>query len=439
MVRSNSISERRHFLKLLAGAGALTMLPVSVPSRAQSQAKIIIVGNGAAGIALANRLAQRLPARNISLVGARKQHLYQPGQTLVASGLWKAAQLISTTEEWLSTGIRWHQQNAVSLMPHEKQIELEDGVKLSFDILVVAMGTQLNYHLIEGMEESLVGQRGIGSVYLGPAGAQATDMAFKQFMDKGEGKAIFTLADTPIKCAGAPLKMTFTSLARLEQSGHRQAFDVSFTTPFKERLFSIPVYNDFVMKRFSEQGVEIADEKKLIGIDAEHKKARFSLLGTGQTIEEEYDYIHVVPPMSAPDVVKHSDLIWDQGPHQGEWMAADQYTLQHPRFPYVFGVGDVTGIPLSKTAASVKKQVPVVEANIISYLNDKPLEAEFNGYTSCPLITGFGKAILAEFGYGGTLLPSFPFISPTEETWMAWVMKEQMLLPAYQAMLDGKI
>ncbi|WBA19379.1 NAD(P)/FAD-dependent oxidoreductase [Salinivibrio kushneri] len=439
MPYQNSNQERRRFLKLLAGAGAIGLMPASLPSRAQTRAKVVIVGNGAAGIALANRLVQHLSADQIALVGARQRHLYQPGQTLVASGLWKVSQVLSTTEQWLPAGIKWHQQNANAFLPAQQQVVLEDGTKLSYDVLVVAMGTQLNYTLIEGMEERLIGQHGIGSVYPGPEGALATDTAFKQFMNKGEGKAIFTLAETPIKCAGAPLKMTFTSLARLEQTGHRQAYDVNFATPFKDRLFSIPVYNDFVMERFGDQGVDIADQKTLIGIDPTNKKAHFSLTATGKTRVEEYDYIHVVPPMSAPDVIKHSDLVWNQGPHKGEWMAADQYTLQHPTFPNVFGIGDVTGIPLSKTAASVKKQVPIVEANLLSYLNDKPLEAEFNGYTSCPLITGFGKAILAEFGYGGKLLPSFPFISPTEETWMAWVMKEQMLLPAYQAMLDGKI
>ncbi|OOF03274.1 NAD(P)/FAD-dependent oxidoreductase [Salinivibrio sp. MA607] len=435
----NSNQERRRFLKLLAGAGAISLMPTSLPSRAQTRAKVVIVGNGAAGISLANRLIQHLSADQISLVGARQRHLYQPGQTLVASGLWKASQVLSTTEQWLPAGIKWHQQNANAFLPEQQQVVLEDGTKLSYDVLVVAMGAQLNYTLIEGMDERLIGQHGIGSVYPGPEGALATDTAFKHFMNKGEGKAIFTLSNTPIKCAGAPLKMTFTSLARLEQTGRRQAFDVNFTTPFKDRLFSIPVYNDFVMKRFGEQGVDISDEKTLIGIDVASKKARFAIGAKETTIEEEYDYIHVVPPMSAPDVVKRSDLVWGQGPHKDEWMAADQYTLQHPKFPNVFGIGDVTGIPLSKTAASVKKQVPVIEANILSFLNDKPLEANFNGYTSCPLITGFGKAMLVEFGYGGKLLPSFPFISPTEETWMAWVMKEQMLLPAYQAMLDGKI
>jgi Uncharacterized NAD(FAD)-dependent dehydrogenases len=439
MPHQNTTNERRQFLKLLAGVSAVSLMPLSIPSRAQTRAKIVIVGNGAAGISLANRLVQHVPASQVSLVGARQQHLYQPGQTLVASGLWKVPQIISTTEQWLPTGIQWHEQNASAFFPDKQEVVLKDGTKLGYDVLVVAMGTQLNYNLIDGMDASLVGQHGIGSVYPGPEGALATDTAFKRFMNKGEGKAIFTLADTPIKCAGAPLKMTFTSLDRLEQSGRRNRFDVSFATPFKDRLFSIPVYNDFVMKRFGEQGVDIRDEKTLIGIDAASKKARFALASTGKTIEEEYDYIHVVPPMSAPDVIKKSDLVWGQGPHKGEWMAADPYTLQHPQFPNVFGVGDVTGIPLSKTAASVKKQVPVVEANILSFLNDKPLAAKFNGYTSCPLITGFGKAILAEFGYGGKLLPSFPFISPTEETWMAWVMKEQMLLPAYQAMLDGKI
>ena len=138
-------------------------------------------------------------------------------------------------------------------------------------------------------------------------------------------------------------------------------------------------------------------------------------------------------------MVRQSDLVWQSGAFAGNWLEVDQYSLQHRRYPNVFGVGDVIGTPFGKTAASVKLQAPVAEQNILAYLAGQPLTARYNGYTSCPLITSIGRAILSEFGYEGKLMPSFSFISPTEESWTVWMMKEQMLQPAYNAMLHGRV
>ncbi len=330
------------------------------------------------------------------------------------------------------------QEDVAAFFPDNKSVTLRDGQKLTYDVLVVATGCQLNYEHIEGMSSDLIGKYGIGSVYAGPDGAVNTNKMIQQYISKGEGKAIFTLSNTLIKCAGAPLKMAFTSLDRFEQSGKRDNLDVSFITPYKNRVFSVKYYNDFVLNRWQEQGLNFYDERVLSAIDAVNQKATFTK-PDGSEENQEYDFIHVVPPMSAPDAIRNSELVWKSGAMAGDWVEVDQYHMQHLRYPEIFAIGDVAGTPFGKTAASVKTQAPVVEANVISFLAGKELKAEYNGYTSCPLITAIGKAMLAEFGYGGKLLPSFPFISPKEESWAVWVMEEKMLQPAYYAMLHGKV
>ncbi|WP_231500680.1 MULTISPECIES: hypothetical protein [unclassified Halomonas] len=144
--------------------------------------------------------------------------------------------------------------------------------------------------------------------------------------------------------------------------------------------------------------------------------------------------------MSAHDFVKQSALIAQDGPFRGEWLDVDIHTLQHNRYPEVFGIGDVIGAPINKTAASVKAQAPVVEGNLLAVMQGNALPASHSGYTSCPMITGIGKAMLVEFGYADNFafMPSFPFIDPTEESWAVWVMKDRMLQPAYYAVLEGK-
>lgn len=427
--------------KLLLGlaAGATAASPVALLAKPlQSQAHIVILGAGAAGIAMANRLRRSITGAHITLVGARAQHHYQPGYTMIASGLWQPERVLSSTGQWLGNGIDWLAQDVTAIDAREQRVTLSNQRQLTYDLLVVATGCQLNYHEIEGFDVSMIGQHGIGSVYASPAAAQATSAQIDALVSKGEGRALFTLSNTPLKCAGAPLKMTFTTLSRLEKTGQRERFQVDFFSPYQKRVFAVPTYNDFVLKRWQEQQVGFFDQRVLTGLDAPNRSAFFTHADGSQS-RESYDFIHLVPPMSAPDVVRASDLVWREGPFANDWLEVDQYSLQHRRYPNVFGVGDVIGTPFGKTAASVKMQAPVAERNILAFLSGQPLPARYNGYTSCPLITSIGRAILSEFGYEGKLMPSFGFISPTEESWLVWMMKEQMLQPAYNAMLHGKV
>ncbi len=430
---------RRSFLQASLGLAAAASLaaPSLMARPLRTNVRILILGAGAGGLSIASRLARQLEGASISLVGARQNHYYQPGYTMIASGLWRPGKVVSQTQDWLPRGVDWINQDALSLDPDAQQVGLANGQLLSYDLLIVATGCQLNYQDLEGMSPELIGQHGIGSVYASPEAAAITSQMIDDYRDQG-GRAIFTLTHTPLKCAGAPIKMTFTTLSRLEATGQRQRYQVDFFSPNDNRVFGVPFYNDFVLQRFAEQQVGMFHQHRLTGIDAPSKTAYFRT-SDGSTSSQSYDFIHVVPPMSAPDLIRQSPLAWQQGGMAGQWLEVDQYSLQHLRYPNVFGIGDVNGIPFGKTAASVKLQVPTVEQNILAYLQQQELPAKYNGYTSCPLITGIGKAMLAEFGYGAELLPSFSFIDPKEESWAVWIMKEKMLQPAYYAMLRGHI
>ncbi len=454
--------DRRQFLQWSAAAGAAGLL-YATQSHARTlstDARIVIIGGGAGGMAMANRLARRLDGAHISLIEPSETHFYQPGYTLVASGVWRAEQTARPNTQFVPRGVDWVRQPATGIDAANRRVELSDGSQLDYDYLIVASGLQLNYHLIDGMTPELVGSHGIGSVYAGMQAAARTSDAIDTWVAQGGGKGIFTAAATPVKCAGAPLKMTFTTLSRLEASGHRDAFEMEFMAPGLG-LFTQPYVDQFVKQRFDEQGVTRRHHYRLSAIDTQAREAEFTFVGPDseftshhQLREQEfrgegegerkvvtdYDFIHVVPPMSAPDFVKASDLIAEDGPFRGEWLDVDIHTLQHNRYPEVFGIGDVIGAPINKTAASVKAQAPVVEANLVAQIQGQALPLRHNGYTSCPMITGIGKAMLVEFGYDDNFafLPSFPFIDPREESWAAWVMKDRMLQPAYYAVLEGQ-
>ncbi|HSH57054.1 MAG TPA: FAD/NAD(P)-binding oxidoreductase [Halomonas sp.] len=432
---------RRQLLKLGLGAGAASLMPLTglQANTVSTRARVVILGGGAAGMAMANRLAMRLDGAKISVVEPRKLHHYQPGWTLVASGVWESERTTRPNADFRPAGIDWVSQQAVGIDADKRRITLADASTLEYDLLVVATGLQLNYHLIDGMSPDVIGNHGIGSVYASLEAASRTNSAIDKWLAQGSGQGIFTTPQTAIKCAGAPIKMTFTTQSRIKAVADRSAFDLDFFTP-SDGMFSQPWISDFLKQRFDRDGISRHHGWYLSAIDPDARQAEFT--GRDGTTEvRDYDFIHVVPPMSAPDFVKASDLIAQKGPFAGEWLDTDIHTLQHKRYPEVFGIGDVIGAPINKTAASVKAQAPVVEENIAAFLQDNALPARHNGYTSCPLITDIGKAMLVEFGYDNDMafLPSFSFIDPKEESWAAWVLKDYLLQPAYYAMLEGRV
>lgn len=431
---------RRRILKLGISAGLLTTLPAGKlrAEKARSSARILILGHGAAGITIANRLNKALDQANITLVGAGDTHIYRPGLALVAAGLWDKRRLISHTRDWLTNGINWINQDPLAIDPESRQLILNDGQAIGYDLLVIASDCQLNYHEIEGLRPGLLGTRGICSLYAGPDAAAATRQMLQAYTTQSTGAAIFTLSNTPITEPASPLTLTFTALEQLAQSGRHNELNLSVITPYKGKLFAIRYHNDLIRRRWTEQGVTIQDQKLLSAIDPETKTARFTLPdGDSQTME--YDIIHLVPPMSVPELLRNSSLVWQQGPLAGNWIEVNQFSLQHQRYPEVFALGDAAGIPLGKTTASINRQATVLQNNILAFLSDQPLSAQYDGYTACPLITRTGSAIPIEFGYEGRLMPSLPLLSMKQESWLAWMMISKLWQPAYYAMLQGRV
>ncbi len=431
---------RRDLLKFGVGAGVVGPLALaSTGAKALStKAHVVIVGAGAGGISMANRLTNSLQGAKITIIDTREKHYYQPGWTLVASGVWNKDKTVTDIVDWLPKSVNWIKGMVAEYDPDNNRVILEGGQAVAYDQLIVASGLQLRYDLIKGMDVNLIGKgKGVGSVYASTEAAAATNDEIKRWISKGSGTGLFNLPPTALKCAGAPLKMTFTTLHRLEDTGRRDQFTVEFMTP-SGGLFGVPFYNDFVKQRFSDQGVIRNDLWTLKAIDADAKKATYSVKG-GEDQVKDYDFIHVVPPMTAGAAIENSPLAFKKGENFTGWMKVDRETLQNTDYANVWGIGDVMGMPSNKTAASVKMQAKVLEENFLASLQGKPLTARHNGYTSCPMITAIGKAMLVEFGWDSKLLPSFSFIDPKKESWTVWVMKERMLRPAYYAMLEGKI
>lgn len=395
--------------------------------------KFVIIGGGTGGITMAARLAKKVGAENIAIVEPSDSHYYQPAFTLVAAGIMTQESTRRPMASVIPPGVTWIKDSAAELLPDEKSVKLNSGTILSYEFLVVATGLVVDFGTIEGLKKEDLGKNGLFSIYdydIAPKG-------FDLLSNFTGGKTIFIMPPVPIKCAGAPQKIMYLTDEILREKGIREKSSVHFYSAGLA-IFGIPVFAQALKPVVERKGIETHFQHRIRKIDAAAKVATFERLDQpGTMVEVKYDLCHVVPLMHAHDFISKSKLAWQDGPHKG-WLKVDQYTLQNPDYPNVFAVGDVAGIPVAKTGAAVRKQAPIIVDNILAVMAGKKPQPLYNGYTSCPLVTGKGSVILAEFGYNDKVLPSFP-LDPSKERYAYWLLKRYALpLMYWHGMLKGR-
>ena len=428
--------KRREFVLAAAALAAMGTRASSAPAASVSgeKVKVLIAGAGAAGLTIASQVRRRLPNATITIFDARKQHYFQPGYTLVGAGWWDPSQVIDTTREYIPRDVNWVEQNIAEFDPDAKMVVTSTGVKHAYDWLFVTTGLSLDYTAIEGMHPSLIGQQGIASIYAGPEAAAVSARAIDRFIESG-GVGLFGRPATEMKCAGAPLKMTFITDDKARRAGRRSSIKLHYMA-HNQALFAINPVNDKVKQLFEQRDITPFYGHVLTAIDPGSRRATFRT--PGGMVTRDYDLIHVIPPMRAPLAVRNSPLAWRQGPMAADgWIEVDPATMRSKRYPNVFAVGDVAGVPRGKTAASVKWQAPVAVDHMVAAVQGKTSPRIYNGYTSCPMVTKLGAAMLIEFDYEGKLVQSFPFIDPLKELWVSWMIEEKALRGTYRAMLRG--
>jgi len=201
-------------------------------------------------------------------------------------------------------------------------------------------------------------------------------------------------------------------------------------------MFSVPLFAPELAKVAARYGINTHFQHNLVAIDGDAKRAAFEVVGgekKGETVTMDFDMIHVTPPQLPPAVVKSSPLANEAG-----FVDVHQNSMQHTKYKNVFGLGDAGSTPNSKTAAAVRKQAPVVVRNLLHLIDGGTLEEGYDGYASCPLTTAYGKAMIAEFIYGGKVTPTFP-LDPRKERWTYWWVKTTGLpLMYWNYMLKGR-
>ncbi|MCB1025090.1 MAG: NAD(P)/FAD-dependent oxidoreductase [Acidobacteria bacterium] len=387
--------------------------------------EVVIVGGGTAGLSVAARLCKK--GMDVAIVEPSKKHYYQPLWTLVGGGVLPKEETERNEADYIPGGADWIEERLSEFDPDENFVLTSGGKKIEYDYLVVAAGIQINWDKVKGLPEA-IGKDGVCSNY----SYQYVEKTWEFIKNFKGGNAIFTQPSTPIKCGGAPQKICYLAEDHFRKAGIREKANVTFITA-TPTIFSSPHYAPTLTKHCEETGINTKFKLDLIEIRADEKEAVFKNVETGEESIEKYDLLHVTPPMSAPDFIRESKL-----GNEGGWVDVDKETLQHTRFPNVFALGDSSSLPTSKTGAAIRKQVPVLVENLSCLKNGEALSAKYDGYTSCPLVTGYDSLIMAEFGYDLKPQETFPF-DQNKERYSMYLVKRYLLPQLYwKGMLRGR-
>ena len=393
---------------------------------------VVIVGGGSAGVTVAAHIVKQLRKqrlnRSVLIIDPSEDHFYQPLWTLVGAGVRTRQSSRKPQREVIPEGVTWLQDSVTHFCPQLNHLELGSGRKMAYDYLIVCPGLKVDWDAIPGLRES-IGRDGVCSNYSYQT-VQSTWDAIRTFQG---GTAIFTQPRAPIKCGGAPQKIAYLADSAFRQRGVRDRSRIVFCSA-EPVLFSVPRYAATLTRVVQRKGIEARFRHNLIELQPRTRQAVFHRLEDDTEVVMRYDMIHVTPPQCALDFIRNSSLANSSG-----WVDVDKHTLQHVTFPNVFSLGDASSLPTSKTGAAARKQAPVVAKNILSLIQGKPMRASYNGYTSCPLVTGFGKLVLAEFDYDLEPQETFPFDQSVERRSM-YLLKKHLLPQFYwRAMLRGRL
>ncbi|WP_437273497.1 type II sulfide:quinone oxidoreductase Sqr [Staphylococcus aureus] len=392
--------------------------------------QIVIIGGGTAGVTVASRLLRKNQnlKEKIAIIDPADHHYYQPLWTLVGAGVSSLKSSRKDMESVIPEGANWIKQAVSSFQPENNSVILGDNTVVYYDFLVVAPGLQINWSSIKGLKEN-IGKNGVCSNY----SPDYVNETWNQISNFKQGNAIFTHPNTPIKCGGAPMKIMYLAEDYFRKDKIRSNANVIYATP-KDALFDVGKYNKELERIVEERNITVNYNYNLVEIDGDKKVATFEHIKAYDRKTISYDMLHVTPPMGPLDVVKESTLSDSEG-----WVDVNPTTLQHKSYSNVFALGDASNVPTSKTGAAIRKQAPIVANNLLQVMNNQMLTHHYDGYTSCPIVTGYNRLILAEFDYNKNTKETMPFNQAKERRSM-YIFKKDLLPKMYwYGMLKGLI
>jgi sulfide:quinone oxidoreductase len=351
---------------------------------------------------------------SVTLVDKSAEHHYQPSYYLIPFGHMEPENQHRPVEGLVRSGVEFVQAEVQGVDPETREVETDQQV-LEYDYLVSALGNRLAPESVPGMMDAWEERDNVFPFYHYEAAVALRD-AVEEF---DGGQFLVTVPDTPIKCGGAPLKMAMLAEDYFRERGIRDEVDIAVgkptPTPFGTPPSPKAHYNGKIEEIWAERDIEFLPDFELEEIDHENDQA---VAADGREVD--YDLYAPVPPQFGRETLVEGSPLTDGG----EYVTVDDHTLQHEDYDDVFAIGDNADLPTSRTASAARKQVHILVKNLESAMAGRPLRAEYDGYTACPLLTREGKAMIAEFDYED------PIAAPVE-TRSNWVLDVNVIPSMY--------
>ncbi|CAH2231997.1 jg4057 [Pararge aegeria aegeria] len=402
-----------------ATSGIIRNFSVSAVNNANYSCKLLVVGGGSGGCSMAAKFARKLKKDSVIVLEPSSDHYYQPLFTLVGAGVTSLSATRRQARSVLPSAAKWIQDSALSIDPKKSVLTTTKGDTVSYEYLVVAVGLINDYGKVPGLKEALNDKNSGVSTIFSSDYCEKTWSDLKSF--KG-GDAVFTYPDTPIKCPGAPQKIAYMADAYFNKSNVRSKSKITYNTCLPV-IFGVKKYADILLKVVERKKINVNYKTVLKEVRSDKKEAVFftACEDKDKVTTQRYDILHVTPPMRTPDFLQQSKELVDAT----GYLTVDKYTLQHTKYPNIYGIGDCTNTPNSKTAAAVAKQGYVLEQNLLNTMKRDNPKHKYDGYGACPLVTSYNTCVLAEFIYDGVPRETLP-INQARESKLAYYMKKDL-------------
>ncbi|MFC5929537.1 NAD(P)/FAD-dependent oxidoreductase [Cryobacterium melibiosiphilum] len=391
---------------------------------------VVVIGGGNAGLSVAGRL-RRYGVTNVVVVEPRDQHLYQPMFSHVAGGTAPASIAVRPQSSVMPRGVGLIKDRAVDVLPDSGVVELASGNRLSFDHLVVCPGIQKDWHRVPGLADAM-DTPFAASHYEFDLARKASRL----LRDLRRGTVIFTQPAGAATCAGAAQKPMYLACDYWRATGRLKDIRVVLLVP-DEAVFGIQMIDQELRRKILEYGIELRTKTELLEVDSTNQTVVVGRPGGGAA-RLSYDVLHVVPPQSAPDWLKHTALP-AAGTREG-FVEVDPETLRHVRFPNVWSLGDAAATSNSKSGGALRKQTTALAKNLTAVLAGKEPSKKYDGYSVCPFTVSRSTVVFAEFDDRYRQKPTIPFWKGlARERRLTWVFDRHILPWVYwHLILQGR-
>ncbi|PNI07260.1 pyridine nucleotide-disulfide oxidoreductase [Arthrobacter sp. AFG7.2] len=387
-----------------------------------AQHEVVIIGGGNAGVSLAGRL-ERYGVKDVAVIEPKDHHFFQPLFSHIAGGRAQATEAVRSQESVMPKGVTWIRDAAADVDTDTNTVTLASGSTVSYGQLVVCPGLQYDWDAVPGLAEAVHSQHGASHYEFDLA-----PKAWTLLSGLTSGTAVFTMPAGPIKCGGASQKPMYLACDYWREKGVLDNIRVVMVQPYPT-VFGVPEIDRELDRKIAEYGIELRTNSELVAVDSPSQKATIRDITTGTEENLHYDVLNAVPPQSAPDWLKATDL--PAAGDEGGFVEVDRQTLRHIRFHNVWSLGDAAGTTNSKSGGALRKQTMVLAKNLVAARKGKPLPAKYNGYSVCPFTVSRDTVVFAEFDDRYRPMPTIPRVPTWNESKLSWVVDRDIFPQIY--------